>query len=191
MTPDHQSRSRSQSGYLAALCQSSPGSSLSTQSNHKWQMKCRWATLPLNWQHGVRTWAKVWPRRIIHELLITTAIIIFAAGEYSCLPLHYWCGWCREWWGGRGALTRCHLLRLPHSAIIPHTHRCHPGTRHWSCSPGTHETQCDPWWPSVVTRMALTSLWRHWTQVTRPGDVRCHKMSLRGLRSLPCLRLRL
>ena len=114
--------------------------------------------------------------------------------------MHYWCGWCREWYErwwewtlrgtliqcqllhsfqdesmlrlshqaiirysysiifririrsnitfrdntsvGRGQLTRCHLLRLSHPAIIPHTRRCHhPGDadmspRHRSCTHG-------------------------------------------------------
>ena len=120
---------------------------ISTQSNHKWQMKYRWATLPLNWQHGVRTWAKV-----VAEENYSWTIDNHRNHHLRCRRIFLFASALLMWvmqrvmWGG-GALTRCHLLRLSHSAIIPHTHRCHP--RHWSCSPGDTRGRL---WPMMTLR---------------------------------------
>ena len=82
-----------------------------------------------NWQQARRTWAKLWPR-IIHELLITSAIIIFHAERIFLFAadvklLHYW--WSGEWWDSEwGSSDPVSLVTAPtlghyspHSDVTP------------------------------------------------------------------------
>ena len=102
--------------------------------NHKWNVG---ETLPGKWQHGLRTWAKVWSG-IIHELLITPQSSLLLENIPIChcfawlaVKLHYWCGWCRVLWRvwecEMGTLT---LSLVPTLTLFPTpvSHH-HPDTR--------------------------------------------------------------